>query len=75
MKSDLSAMFAFNPATIISAEKNTCELLCVTTALGVVFESEGVWSQSLQQVTPLQPAQLCQEKRSRQERKSLPLGG
>lgn len=72
MKSDLSAMFAFNPATIISAEKNTCELLCVTTALGVVFESEGVWSQSLQQVTPLQPAQ---EKRSRQERKSLPLGG
>lgn len=60
MKSDLSMLFFFNPESIISADKNSGRLLCMAAVPGVVFELEGVCSQSLQQVMPVKGLQASQ---------------
>lgn len=73
VKSDLSVLFFFNPESVISAEKNAGGLLCMATVPGVVFELEGVCSQSLQQVMPvkgLQAAQLYLEEEHKVQRAS-----
>lgn len=74
VKPDLSILFFFNPESIISAEKNTRGLLCMATALGVVFELEGICSKSLQQVMPvkwLQAARLCSRKKKQMLQKAF----